>query len=329
MSRVPVLVAFALSVALVAAAPPKPRPTPAPPAPSAAPAPVLPIVVVYPFQVSSDLQANTGMHAAQLFVEQMNAAGGVDAILAPASVIRAQYLTYAHGLNADYYVTGYMTPLGTGVSLVEQLVSTQAGAIVYGTTAQIESFQDAASQAVAIRDGIVQREQGMRAALDQSAQTTPAPAASNQTSINIGGLFKHRGRATPAPVVAVLRPSKGMFVGRVTGALPASSLAQATSDLISAANAHYIVRPVSAAGSLARQANSICGSARDNTVADGTLRSATVRHGFFSRVQYTFTLNVYTCFGVKLASSAGTSDSIASAVNAAVAAYAAAHPLNG
>ena len=119
----------------------RPSPTPSPsPAPAAAPAlrQALPLVVVFPFDTSSEIKAGTGEAAARLFVQQMNTDGGIDAIEGPGTIKRADYLTYAQSVKADYYVTGYMTPLGDGVSLVEQVVSTQSGTIVYGQTAQIE-----------------------------------------------------------------------------------------------------------------------------------------------------------------------------------------------
>ena len=164
MRRLPALLLLCLSVALVAAAPPNVTPSPVPqPAPAASPV-HLPLVVVYPFEASSDIKADVGQRAAQLFVQQMNAAGGIDTILSPATVKRADYLTNARKLNADYYVAGYMTPLGEGVSLVEQVVSTQSGTITYGATAQIVSFEDATSQAVMIHDAIEAREKSLSAA---------------------------------------------------------------------------------------------------------------------------------------------------------------------
>ncbi len=160
MRRTPALVLFCVSSVLMGAA----RPTPAPKAvavPTASPAPVhsVPLVIVFPFDTSTDIKPGTGENAAQVFMNQMNADGGIDTIEGPASVKRADYPTYAHSVHADYYVAGYMTPLGNGVSLVEQVVSTLSGTIVFGQTAQIESIQDATAQATYIHDGIVAREQ--------------------------------------------------------------------------------------------------------------------------------------------------------------------------
>ena len=349
MRRVPALLLVLLSVALVGAGrPPAPTPAPKPsvtatPAalvpsaalPSTAPHNSMPMVVVFPFETSTDLKAGSGQNAAQVFVDQMNADGGLDTIQAPATVKRADYLSYAKNLNADYYVTGYLTPLGNGVSLVEQVVSTRSGTIVYGKTAQIDSFLDATAQATSVHDGIVALEQQMSAAYSQAqAQATSTPMPNNQANISRGiaglaGLFKHKAKETPAPSAA--KPSKGVLVAHVAGALPAADLNRATTDLFNALDAHYNARLTNASGeNLAKSADGICGKERNNTIATGTASATSSRHGLLgSRVEYKFVLSVYTCFGAKLAESAATGGSMSSAVRGAVDNYAKSHPDNG
>ncbi len=337
MRRLPALLLLCLSVALVAAAPPpKVTPSPAPtPAPAASPV-HLPLVIVYPFEASSDIKADVGQRAAQLFVQQMNAAGGIDTILSPPTVKRADYLTNARKLNADYYVAGYMTPLGDGVSLVEQVVSTQSGTITYGATAQIASFEDATSQAVTIHDAIEAREKSLSAAYaatQAEATSTPAPK-SNQVSksfSDIAGLFKRHGKETSAaPAGPIVKPAKGILVVHVSGHLPQNDLNKATSELFTSLNAHYNVRMSNAPGqNLSKEADGICGSDRNNTIATGTASAVSQHHGFGSRTTWTFVLDVYTCWGAKLAEHSATSGSLSSAVSDAVAAYAKASPENG
>jgi hypothetical protein len=264
----------------------------------------------------------------------MNADGGVDTIQGPTTVKRTDYLTYAKGVDADYYVAGYMTPLGSGVSLVEQVVSTRSGTIVYGQTAQIESFQDATAQATMIHDGILSLErQASDAYQSAQAQATSTPIAGNQANIGQGiaglrDLFKHKAKETPAPAAA--KPAKGILVVRVGGALPSGDLARATNELYNALFYHYNARLTGAAPqNLSKEADGICGTDRNNTIASGTASAKMVHHGLGSRPQYTFVLGVYTCFGAKLAESTGTGDSIASAIRSAVADYVIAHPTNG
>lgn len=313
----------------------RPTPTPSPsPTPAAAPQQALPLVVVFPFDISSDLKAGTGASAAQVFAQQMNNDGGIDAITGPSTIKRADYAKYAASVNALYYVAGYMTPLGNGVSLVEQVVATRSGTIVFGQTAQIESIEDASAQAAYIHDGILAREKQLADAYTAAqAQATPTPEAGNQADLGKGlagikGLFKHnRSAATPAP--AIHKPSKGVLVAHVEGSLPSGDLTKATSELYSALNQRYNAKMTSASGSnLAKTADALCGTDRNNTIATGTASAAMQHRTFGSHAQYTFVLQIYTCFGAKLAEGTGVADSLPEAVQKAVAAYASEHPQN-
>jgi hypothetical protein len=296
----------------------------------------MPLVVVYPFTASSDIKPDVGQRAAQLFVQQMNAAGGIDTISAPTTVQHNDYLTYARSVNADYYVSGYMTPLGEGVSLVEQVVSTQSGTITYGATAQIASFEDASSQAIMIHDAIQARERSLSAAYQAAtAESTATPAPkSNQADLKRGftdivGLFHRGGKSTPTPLPVSAKPPKGIYVVKVTGRLPANDLNKATSELYAALNTHYNVHMSNAPGqNLKTEADGICGRDRNNTIATGTASAVSTRHGLGSRTEWTFVLSVYTCWGAKLTEHTAKAGSLSSAVTQAVAEFTQASPQN-
>lgn len=337
MRRIAAVFSLCLGIALVAAAPPRPTPTPAP-TPTSAAAPhvtALPIVVVFPFGTSSDLPAADGQKAANLFVEQMNAAGGVDTIGAAPTIKPNDYLSYAKSVDADYYVTGYMMPVGAGVSLVEQVVSTASGTMEFGQTAQIQSFADASAAAVAIHDNIIAREQSLHAQYQEAqASATATPLPNNQANIgkglsDIAGLF-HRNKGKSATSnAAVVKPSKGVFVAHVTGSVPANDLSAATSLLYADVDHWYNAHMTNASGTnLNRQADSVCGSQRDNTIATGTLSATSSRHLLATRTEWTFKLQIYTCWGAVLSEHSATAGSIRDAVHDAVADYAKAHPQN-
>lgn len=291
-------------------------------------------MVVYPFGASSDISAGNGERAANLFVQEMNNSGGIDTIGAPTSVAKADYLKYAKSVSADYYVTGYMTPLGTGVSLVEQVVSTRSGTMIFGQTAQIQSFEDAASQAIAIHDGIMAQERGMQEQYQAAQATaTATPMANNQANIgkgisDIAGLFHHKGNAATKTVAAV-KPDKGVFVAHVVGAVPANNLSLATTQLYTALNTVYNTHMTNASGAnMTKEADSICGTKRNNTIAAGTLSAESQHHVLGTKTQWTFKLDIYTCWGAKLATQSATAGSLSDAISGAVAAYAKDHPQN-
>ncbi|MGZ3496375.1 MAG: hypothetical protein ACXWNK_03850 [Vulcanimicrobiaceae bacterium] len=323
-----------MSIALVGAArpPAKPAATPAPsPTPTAAPTTAQPILVVYPFSVTGDIKPDTGTKAAALFVQQITQAGDIAALQGNPSVQRSNYPTDAVQKHADYYLSGYMTLIGDGVSLVEQLVSVSSGTIVYSNTAQIQSFNDAASQAHAIHDALIANEKRFTAAINNqpAASSTPSSMPGNQA--NIGGLFKHgnRDKATPAPKLASAdKPQKGIFIVRIGGALPDGELTAGTQSLYQALGEHYNAKMTGATGNASKSADSICGTDRNNTVATGDVATGSVKSGFFRKAQYTFTLSVYTCFGAQLAQTSGTGSTLGDAIRAAVDAYATNHPAN-
>ena len=334
MRRFSPILAIVLGAALVAAAPRSPRqpaPTPAPSAaPTASPQPASPTVAVFPFGISSNIRAGSGEQAALLFTQVMRQAGGLTVVDGGKGVARADFLTSAKRLHADYYISGYMTLLGDSVSLVEQLVDAQTGVIIFARTAQISDVNDATAQAQAMHDSIIARETSFQASLVQSAApaATSAPLPNNEA--NIGQLFKRRAHAAAQPAAAVVhKPAKGIFVARIAGSLPAAELTAGTSALRDALDGNFTVRGVTAVTSnLATGADAVCGNSRDNTIASGIARTSSVKSGFFRKTQYTFSLRVYTCFGSVLAESAGTGSTLAAAIASAVAAYAAIHPQN-
>lgn len=337
MRRIPAVFLLCLGIALAGAAPPRATPKPAAtPLPTAAPQQVsLPIIVVFPFGTSTDIPASNGAKAANLFVQVMNSSGGLDAIGAPATIKQSNYLGYARTVNADYYVTGYMTPLGEGVSLVEQVVSTRSGTMVFGQTAQIDSFEDASAQAITVHDGIVSQEQAFKKQYTEAQATaTPTPMAKNQANLTKGlsdlaGLFHRKGKAAGTGTTVAAKPGKGVLVAHVNGSVPENNLNSATSVLYSMLNGYYKARMTnSPADNLAKQADGICGTDRNNTIATGTLSAKTTRHGLGSRTEWTFNLAVYTCWGAKLAEQSATAGSLKDAVSSAVSAYAQAHPEN-
>lgn len=167
-----------------------------------------PVLIVYSFSVNGgDITREAGSRLAVAIATQIANLGGVDVKPAPAGVDRPNFLEAARGVGADYYVAGYVTPLGDGVSLVEQLVSTQTGIVVYSNSAQVRTFADATGQGDILHDALLRhqsRNLGGYAAPPPSTAATPTPAPGSAAQANIGKLFGHRQKrgaaaATPAP----------------------------------------------------------------------------------------------------------------------------------
>jgi hypothetical protein len=323
------------SLLLAATASPSPKPAPLP---SPSPSPPLPAflsqapsVVIYPFDVQGGVDPRIGMAIAQILSQQMIVAGQIAVLPVPQRITRPDFQNYARDHNADFYISGYVTPIGAVASVVEQVVSVESGVILFSQTAEVTSVADVASQGLQARAQILAFVGRNTQNIQSQTANTPAPTSSNGTQVKIGGLnsivdsvFHHKGAASPSPT-PVTKPARGVIVAPVSaaGAVGASDLTNATNELYFAANRHFNAQMTSLRSNVAQTADSICGSSRNNTIATGTL-ARPVKHG----QQTLFTLQVYTCFGAVLATETGKGSSVKSAVDAAIAAYVADHPDN-
>lgn len=330
------------SLALLAATPPPPTPTPAPvlppvpvpTGPTAPPAALQPTLVVYPFDVQGGLDPKLGVALAQIMQQTMQQVGGITVLDVPQNVVRANFLQYARDNHAQFYISGYATPVGAGASVVEQVVSVESGVILFSQTAQVLSLADVASQALLARGQILAFVGRTQQSIQTTNTATPAPTSTNGAQVNIKGIggivdsVFNRRHATPTPApTPVVKPSRGAIVAPVTasGSVPAADLTNASNELYFAMNRAFNASITTNAAPVAQAADAICGTNRNNTIATGTLAHVVPHKG---KPTYTFTLSVYACFGAVLATQTGSGPSIKAAVDGAVAAYVAAHPDN-
>ena len=332
------VVALACSIALPALAPPA-TPGPTPPPLPATPPPALvgqtPLVVIYPFDVQTGVDTRLGVAIAQILGQEMTAAGGIAVPPIPKGIKRADFLDFARSNHADFYISGYVTPVGDSAAVVEQVVSVDSGVILFSQTAQVSSVADVASQSLLARSQILAFLGRGAQQMQPQTSGTPAPTATNGAQMPLRGIasivdsvFHHRSSgssATPAPGA---KPSRGMIIAPVTAAGSAlqSDLTSATHELYFSMNKYFTAQMTAiSTADVALAADQICGSNRDNTVAGGTLTETPARHG---HLDITFSLTVYTCFGAPHEHETGKSSSVKAAIDSAVSAYAASHPDN-
>jgi len=330
--------------ALLVAAGPKPTSTPSP-VPVTTPTPYIgddPIVLIYPFEAPSDLDPRYGGAIAQIYSQVLNQTGGVKVLPVPAGIKREDYDKFAHVQHAQYYVSGYIQPIGAGAAIVAQVVDVENNISVYSATTQISDVNDVASQALTARTVILQAAGIDRPEINEGSTPAPAPSstasgASVPISDVLGGLFRGKGKgnktvakAQPTPVpTAPPKPSRGVIVAKIVGNAQTKELSIGTDDLYRSLDAHYktSLSALAATSNVGSIADSLCGQNRDNTVASGVLN---VQHvgGLRPHDSYTFTLDVYACFGAKLYSTTSTNDSYTRAIHAAVESYFEDHPQN-
>ncbi|MHB8434172.1 MAG: hypothetical protein ACYC8W_04370 [Candidatus Tyrphobacter sp.] len=337
MRRIFIVYAFCCGVALLAAAPRSPVPPTPTPRPSATVnlnlSSLNPTVLIYPFDTAGGLDAKVGTQVATIFSREFTTAGNVNILPVPSGIQRAALLTNARARKADYYITGYVTPIGDSISVVVQVVSVQSGVIVFAQTAQVYGVNDARSIALACHDAVLQLSgTNVSVTTTESATAAPSAAPTNGAQFSLGHLFAHHGR-TAAPVTPMpsAKPSRGVIIIAVhsQSALPASELSHATTLLEHDLAAHFAVRNGGGAPTnLHTAADSICGADRDNTIATGTLVLQRIG-GLRPHTKSIFTLQVWTCFGDVLYQTTASDFDIAKAISSAVSDYVTTHPSNG
>jgi TolB-like protein len=134
-----------------------------------------PSVVVYPLIPNgSSVTKETGARISVTIATQIAQLGGITVKPAPPGIEQHDFLIAARKLGVDYYVTGYVTPLGNQASVVEQLVSTKSGSIVWSNTAQLETYGEAAGQGSVIRSAVLAYA-GRAVSQLQPVTATPVP----------------------------------------------------------------------------------------------------------------------------------------------------------
>jgi hypothetical protein len=178
-------------------------------------------VVVYPLTVSGggDPTGEVGSNIAVLISNKLAELGGLTVKPYRPGTTRADYLSSALKDGADYYVTGFLTPVGTDVSLIVQVVSTYSGSVVFSTTVVARTYADAVGQADIVRGAILRHAGRGFAAIDAPA---PAPSPSKAALTDDGhvNLTKALGRHSRGAPAATPSPAAGTTVA--LGAAPSS-----------------------------------------------------------------------------------------------------------
>lgn len=309
------------------------------PAPTGTPIPSGPKVIVYPFTAtSSGLPKDAGAAVATIFIHAFQASGGLEVLPTPPPTAVKLYPATAAKLGAGYYVAGYLTPIGQGVSVLEQVVSVTNGVIIYSKTAQVFSVSDAGALALDARSAILADAGVGRDYQPSSPSNTPAPTATGPAgqaaSIKISGisgvlghLFGKRPTVAVASPTPEPKPSRRALVVRVAGNVPGGILTTSTDLLAADLHKHFHTSVVTApSGPTAAVASTICGTDRDATILTGTIDL--LPGHFMHRGSSRFYLKAYACFGALLYHGHANAGDTPTAIRKAVDDYVELHPDN-
>lgn len=326
------------TIGLIAATP-APQFSPVPhAAPTVTPGPVAtgtgPAVLVYAFEAPSDLDAKYGPAIAAIYAQVFTESGGLKVLPSPKGIKREDYEKFAKVQHADYYISGFIQPIGDSAAIVSEIVDVANDIVVSSQTTQIQSVPDVGSQALNAR-AIILAHAGIDRPELAAVHNTPTPSSTSGASVSISNvltdLFKGKPKSKSVAVAATptpLKPSRGIILMKVTGASSSADLASASELLWRALGNFYTVHPNDVpVTNIAKQADSICGTFRNNTIATGVLVTSHVG-GLHAHNAYSFTLNIDTCFGALLYTNTQTGDDHTKVVTDAVAAYVSDHPDN-
>ncbi len=162
-----------------------------------------PNVIVYPFiSNGSSIDREASSRLATIIATSMANTGLVTVTPPPPGTERKDYLAVARANRSEYYVSGFISPLGNGVSIVEQVVSTTTGIVVFSQSTQLTTYTDAAGQGDDLANFVSRHaNRGFAAIGTPPPASSPTPAASNGPEANLGKLFgrKKKPAATPKP----------------------------------------------------------------------------------------------------------------------------------
>ena len=159
-----------------------------------------PSVIVFPFTANgSSIDREASSRLATIIATQMANTGTVAVIAPPPGTERKDFLSVARRENADYYIAGFISSLGTGVSVVEQVVSTTSGIVVFSNTAQLQTYADAAGQGDDLALFVSRHaNRGLAAIGTPPPAVSPTPAPTAEAQANLGKLFGRRKKTAPA-----------------------------------------------------------------------------------------------------------------------------------
>jgi hypothetical protein len=247
---------------------------------------IVPAIVVYPSSASGDLPGQEAIaRIATVIANEIAKDGGIRVITPKPGVLRQNFLADARSIGADFYLTGFVTPIGGDVSVIEQIVSTQSGAVLYSASAQITTFAELIDPADRLRAGILEAAGRGLAAIQAPTvpQSTPAPQPSSGNQANVSGLFGRKRRGAPAPPASPLRQDAVvaiLAVGGSAGADQRTAAAQALAVAFGQTGHHAVtvsdVAPSSAVCA-ANNATSIVAGWLDTQTIDDANASASLR----------------------------------------------------
>ena len=189
-----------------------------------------PGVVVYPITSMGGNDPSSGANIALLIATKLTELGGITVKPSTPGTARPHYLDAALALGADYYVTGFLSPVGLDNSLITQVVSTQSGSVVFSATTSVHTYADAIAQADVIRMAILRHADRGLAAFDAppTAPSTSPPALAKNGNVNLTKALRKRAKPASTAITPALAPTEAPMSASAANATTGPTSATAT-----------------------------------------------------------------------------------------------------
>lgn len=181
-----------------------------------------PNVIVFPFTSNgSSIDREASSRLATIIATSMANTGLVTVTPPPPGTERKDFLTVTRAHNSEYYISGFISPLGNGVSIVEQVVSAATGIVVYSQSTQLNTYNDAAGQGDDLAAFVSHHaNRGLAAIGTPPPAVSPTPAASNGPSTNVGKLFGRKKKTAATPKPSASPTARPLVTATTAAALP-------------------------------------------------------------------------------------------------------------
>jgi hypothetical protein len=144
-------------------------------------------------------------------------------------------LSAARKAGASYYISGYVSTIGSQVAAVEQLVSTKSGVMVWRTSATYAAPIDAGATGATLHDIIVQFATHGQGAFNSgigSAPSAPPSAAPRAKPVALATPLPIPATYDPTPAPAVVVTGAHVLVGGFTGTTEPGTKAYLSADIV-------------------------------------------------------------------------------------------------
>ncbi|HEV8021450.1 MAG TPA: hypothetical protein VGP41_09330 [Candidatus Lustribacter sp.] len=163
-----------------------------------------PTVVLFPLGHPEGTDPAAGVAYAAQLGNALKALGGVKVVVADPATAPSDFLHVAKAAGGEYYFMGSIAPpLNNAAAVIEELVSTRSGTIVWSRTAYISRPEDVLDQAPVVKDALLQyADRGYFLVLNPTPKPLPTatPGKGKKGAAPSGG---GANAATPPPVARI------------------------------------------------------------------------------------------------------------------------------